>query len=433
MTSQGQHRSWTLEINHRAVTVALSLTLLFASLAFLTPAAQAQYKKIHDFTGGQDGATPEAGVFMDPAENLYGTTSAGSSGEGTVYRLHQRNGSSVFSPLYSFIGGGTDGANPMARVIFRNGVLYGTTFLGDNGYGTVFKLQPQPTACKAALCPWKETVLVDFYTAADGDNPGFGDLIFDAADNIYGTTTNSRGCCGVVYQLTPSGAVNILYTFPYPGTAGYYPWNGVIFDSSGKPDNLYGTTLAGGLHQYGTVFHLNCAVGGCQENLLHSFGNGSDGGHPYAGLVFDKTGNLYGAAGDGGTGGGVVFELSPPGDWTTLTPLYSFTGSATGNCPARGNGTGPGPWASLTIDPATGNLYGTTVCDGNGFGNIFELTYSGGNYTYKDLYDFTGGSDGAYPISNVTLHYTNGLVDRLYGTASAGGSQGVGVAWEFTP
>ena len=247
--------------------------------------------------------------------------------------------------------------------------------------------------------------------------------IFDGADNIYGTTTNNNSCCGVVYQLTPSGTVNVLYAFPYPGTAGYYPWNGVVFDNSGNPDNIYGTTLSGGLHQYGTVFHLTCGVGGCQESLLHSFSNGSDGGYPYAGVIFDSGGDLYGAASDGGTGGGgTVFELSPPTDWSTLTVLYSFTGTAGGNCPNLGY-PGPGPWASLTMD-ATGNLYGTTSCDGAyGYGNVFELTYSNGTYTYEDLYDFTGGNDGAYPISNVLLH-KNG---NLYGTASAGGSQGVGV------
>jgi len=83
---------------------------------------------------------------------------------------------------------------------------------------------------------------------------------------------------------------------------------------------------------------------------------------------------------------------------------------------------------------AAGDLYGTTVCDGAyGYGNIFELVYSNGSYTYRDLYDFCSlgqpCTDGAYPISNVSLD-TSG---NLYGTASAGGSQGVGVVWEITP
>jgi hypothetical protein len=79
---------------------------------------------------------------------------------------------------------------------------------------------------------------------------------------------------------------------------------------------------------------------------------------------------------------------------------------------------------------ATGNLYGTTYCDGTyAFGNVFTLILSNGGWTYKDLYDFTGGNDGDHPTSNVTLH-SNG---KLYGTAVSGGLNGYGVVWEITP
>ena len=84
-----------------------------------------------------------------------------------------------------------------------------------------------------------------------------------------------------------------------------------------------------------------------------------------------------------------------------------------------------------------GNLYGTTYCDGIGYGNVFELSPSNGGWTYTDLHDFTGGNDGAYPISNVLLHYTNGVLDALYGTTLEGGAdacyRGCGVVWEITP
>jgi hypothetical protein len=109
------------------------------------------------------------------------------------------------------------------------------------------------------------------------------------------------------------------------------------------------------------------------------------------------------------------------------TVLYSFSGTS---------GTGCGPLASLAMDQA-GDLYGTTNCDGAyGYGNVFELVQSNGSWTYKDLYDFTGGSDGGNPISNVIFD-ANG---NLYGTASAGGNMsgpcapnGCGVVWEITP
>ena len=76
------------------------------------------------------------------------------------------------------------------------------------------------------------------------------------------------------------------------GTDGVYPFAGLIFDAAG---NLYGTTYEGGTYGYGTVFELTpTRGGGWTETVLHSFGNGTDGDVPYAGLIFDAAGNLYG-------------------------------------------------------------------------------------------------------------------------------------------
>jgi len=128
---------------------------------------------------------------------------------------------------------------------------------------------------------------------------------------------------------------------------------------------------------------------------------------------------LYGATTTGGSGGGgTVFELTlSDGTWT-LNTLYNFTGSP-----------GCGPYGTLAMD-AAGNLYGTTYCAGaNGAGNVFELTSTGGSWTYTSLHDFTDGSDGGYPTSSVILDAKN----NLYGTATQGGSQGSGVVWEITP
>jgi len=151
----------------RAATGALALAIVFALTIVASQSAQGQtFAVLHSFTGGQDGATPKAGVTMDGAGNLYGTAYAGGAGYGTVYRLKRSGSNWLFNPLYSFTGG-SDGANPEARVIFgRDGALYGTTSAGGNDYGTVFKLRPSASACKAALCLWTLTLLYGFEAGA---------------------------------------------------------------------------------------------------------------------------------------------------------------------------------------------------------------------------------------------------------------------------
>jgi len=141
-------------------------------------------------------------------------------------------------------------------------------------------------------------------------------------------------------------------------------------------------------------------------------------------VVLDQAGNLYGATATGGSGGGgTVYELSPSGGGWTFSLLYSFTGQ----------GYDPGPSDTLTLD-AAGNLYGTTYGGGAfGYGAVFKLTHNGGSWMFTDLHDFTSGSDGANPVGGVTFD-ANG---NLYGTASqgAGGAcpLGCGVVWKITP
>src|SRR5271165_302659 len=147
--------------------LAVGCALVF----FAAGSAQAQtFAVLHSFTGGADGGGPLSGLTMDHAGNLYGTTSGGgNAGQGTVFKLTRKNSGWVFSSLYSFQGG-SDGADPEAGVVIgRDGSLYGTTFAGGNsqdcygpGCGTVFRLTPPPTFCKAINCPWIETVLYRF-------------------------------------------------------------------------------------------------------------------------------------------------------------------------------------------------------------------------------------------------------------------------------
>jgi len=422
MTNVRQSRNLICGLSLGAATAALAIASMLIVVA-AQPAQAQTYTVIHTFTGGQDGGTPRSGLTIK-AGNLYGTAYNGGVGYGTVYQLKHKGAGWTFTPLYTFkgFGNGGDGANPEARVIFGpNGTLYGTTNLGGLGVGTVFNLRPAARACTAALCPWTETVLHSFYGNPDGEGPGYGDLIFDKAGNIYGTTSNGGNGSndGTVYELTPKagGGYTEMPIYSFSGSDGAFPQNGVIFDNAG---NLYSTTINGGLSiSYGTVFELTKSIG-WTESLPYSFQGGNDGGYPYAGLIFDPSGNLYGATSDFGTGGGgTVFELSPSGDSWTYNVLYSFAGTADHQC---------GPWGTLVMDGA-GNLYGTTYCDGaNGYGNVFELSPLNGGWIYMDLYDFTGGNDGGNPVSNVVFDASG----NLYGTASTGGTHNVGVVWEIT-
>jgi uncharacterized repeat protein (TIGR03803 family) len=371
------------------------------------------FNVLHSFTGGADGGTPTAGLTMDKAGNLYGVT--GLYAAGTVFKLTYKGSGWVFTPLYSFQGG-NDGANPEARVtVGPDGNLYGTTAGGGgSGWGTVFKLQPSPTACKTALCPWTETVLYRFSGGSDGGYP-LAELVFDHAGNLYGTATygGDQNCydgCGVVYKLTPSGGgwtESVLYSFT-GGTDGSNPEAGLIFDPAG---NLYGTASGGGSNGNGTVYQLTPSGSGWTEKTIYSFTGGSDGGTPQASPVLDPAGNLY------GTSTAAVYELSPSGGGWTFSVLYNLTG----------------PTGALFLD-ASGNLYGGDPKGGyyKG-GSIFKLAPSNGSWTPTLLYQFTGYGDGDDPIGVVRDAKGN-----LYGTTGGGGTyyggvHGNGVVWEITP
>jgi hypothetical protein len=427
----------TFGLSVGAATGAMAVVIAFVLTLAASPAAQAQtFKVIHTFTGKTDGGWPYAGVTIDKSGNLYGTTYIYAKGWGVVYR---RTPGGTINTLYTFTSG-TDGAFPAARVIFGpNGTLYGTTQGSNEGsspYGTVFNLKP-PATCKISFCPWIITTLYAFKGEPDcnGQNNSFSDLVFDNKGNIYGTTYNggahnngqalNEGC---VFKLTPTTTggytEKVIYSFggTKPGE-GRHPFAGLTLDTKG---NLYGTTSEGGRScssgfngTCGTVYELMPSSGGYTEKQLYVFTGAGDGSNPFGAVIFDSSGNLYGSTANGGfLGSGTAFKLTPEGNgnWS-YDPLYSLSGNAF--C---------GPDGSLALDGA-GNLYGTTYCSG-GFGNVFKLTPAG---TYTSLHYFTGGTDGANPISNVTFD-ANG---NLYGTASVGANPtcfaGCGVVWKITP
>lgn len=413
--------------------VAAALAIVFVWTVVATQSAQAQtFTVLHNFTGGVDGAKPSSGLTLDAVGNLYGTTFSGagnctSNGCGTVFELGRGGSGWFLIPLYRFTGR-QDGANPAARVILGpHGSLYGTTQYGGGGCfygcGTVFELPPPAHTSPNVFGGWTNTVLHSFTGRPDGENPWYSPVAFDSGGNIYLTTyVGGYWNYGAVVKLTPDHGIwaeSVIYSF---GSA--LPMSGVVLDGLG---NLYGTNLREGL-SFGVVFELTPSGSGWTENTLHSFSAGGDA-FPAGGLIFDQAGNLYGTtAGDACTGG-TVFMLSPSAGGWAYSLLHSFAPTCSYG------GLGAGPYASLVMDTA-GSLYGTASAagayscgSGYGCGSVFKLTPGSDGWTFTSLHDFTGGSDGATPISSLVLD-ANG---NMYGTASSGGTYDNGVAWQITP
>lgn len=270
--------------------------------------------------------------------------------------------------MYTFCleDGCANGANPAAGLIFDCcGNLYGTAFYGGEEWGTVFALSPNGSG------GWTARALHYFGNSSDGANPAAG-LISDGAGNFYGTTKygGHSPCdylgCGTVFVLS-GGSERVLHTFNNNGTDGYYPVASLIVAGG----NVYGTTPLGGSsgqcppNGCGTVFEVTA---GGTETVLYNFGQslGVDGAVPLAGLITDRSGNIYGTTGGGGDdNAGTVFELYLYyGRWTDSL-LYNFS------LPGP---SGAGPSANLIWD-AAGNLYGTTYSGGaNNYGTVFELS-----------------------------------------------------------
>jgi uncharacterized repeat protein (TIGR03803 family) len=311
---------------------------------------------------GSTGGMPQAVLVSDSKGNLYGTaTSGGQYGGGTVFELSKGG---KFTVLHAFTGG-ADGGDPQASGLIRDreGNLYGTTTYGGDpvcGCGVVFKLD----------AAGNETVLHSFTDSPDGAAPYAG-LTRDAAGNLFGTTyfggSGAKNCghdseaCGTVFEVSATGEETVLYSFNGT-TDGDEPRAGVIRDREG---NLYGVGTSDGQYGYGSVYKVDRRG---TETVLHAFTGGMDGGLPLGGLTSDSDGNLYGTTYVGGNlhscggGCGVVFKIERDGKETVL---HSFTLDE-----------GVFPFAGLVRDSA-GNLYGTTWEGGAGScgcGTVFKLT-----------------------------------------------------------
>jgi len=347
---------------------AMTLASLAAACGYGGTAQAAPKEKVLFSFRNLRGLHPYAGLIADGARNLYGTTLyGGATGKGVVFELSPpAAGKTAWTETVLQSFNVTNGAYPFAGLIADGaGNLYGTTNGGGaNNDGVVFELSP-PAAGKTA---WTETVLQSF-NGTNGAAPYAG-LLADGAGNLYGTT-NAGGAigAGVVFELSPPAVGKTAWTETvlqsFNGTNGAYPFAALIADG---PGNLYGTTSGGGANNRGVVFELSPpAVGktAWTETVLFSF-HGTKG-YPNAGLLADSAGNLYGTTqGGGANNDGVVFKLSPPAAdqraWTERV-LHSFNGTNGGK-----------PYAGLIADGA-GNLYGTTLYGGaDAAGVVFKLT-----------------------------------------------------------
>ena len=389
----------------RDSVVSFTVMAVFLFLATGSQPAQAQtYRVIYNFTGkGNDGANPYGGPVLLKG-NLYGTTYLGGSyGNGSVYRLSPSGSSWKHTSLYSF-NGPPDGAGPGfgSLAIGHDGALFGTTE-GGGYFGTDFEI---------CVCKGREVQIHQFGRGTDGAQP-IGGVVLDSAGNFYGTTSlGGTYGDGTVFEEKKSGGTwteSVIYNFT-GGNDGINPPAGVTLDAHG---NLYGTTSLGGARGDGVVYKLSPHGSGWKQTVLHTFRGASDGQNPVGGVVLDKAGNLYGTTFDGGV---TVYKLSPSGAGWRFTTLYSLTG---------GYG---GPYNKLTL--ANGNIYGFTEAEGkNGFGSVFKLTPGKGGWTFTDLYDFVGGSNGAQPYGSVAVDSDG----NVFGTAVTGGSKNQGVVFEITP
>jgi uncharacterized repeat protein (TIGR03803 family) len=301
------------------------------------------------------------------------------SAQSTLVTLHTFSGSSANDGAYSYAPLIQDSA----------GNLYGTTAAGGEfNNGTVFRVDASGN----------ETVLYNFTGGADGGDPHSG-LLLDASGNLYGIT-GGGGIFpgqGVVFKLEPNGVETVLHALTTADGSGSA--SGLLRDASG---NFYGTTELGGAYNQGVVFKVD-RLG--NYTVVHSFGKRGaiDGISPYAGLVRDVAGNLYGTTFVGGKyGQGTVYKVDTSGNESVI---YSF----------RGGSDGANPSSALVLDVA-GNLYGTTDDGGAGnLGIVFKVSPNGGE---KILHSFDSADDGASPFVGLVK---DGL-GNFYGVTDGGGA-----------
>jgi uncharacterized protein YceK len=426
------------------------LTALCAA-AIASAAQAASFKNLHVFTGGADGAAPDAPLIAGPDGTLYGTTSAGGGGPcinaldvpgcGTVFALTPpANGGTDWTEtiLYSFINT-ADGYSPVAGLVSDSaGNLYGTTEVGGNGTGpdcgvdacgTVFRLTP-PAKGQTV---WTKTTIYEFQDGADGAQPA-ARLVMDPTGALLGTTIlggpDANCSCGTVFRLTAPKGGTVGRTGAWTETTlhaferlkdGTNPENALL---AGPNGSYFGVTSLGGGDDFdclsvgcGTVFALLPPAGGqhsWHEHVIHRFRRNRDGAFPLGDLIADSAGDLFGTTSSGGgapINGGTVFMLSPPQNGATQwseTVLHAFGFGHDANVPEAGVIFGQG-----------GALLGTTFQGGtaHSLGAIFSLVPPSGRtggWTERMLYNFPDTRAGGQPVAALL----SGPHHIYYGTSS---------------
>jgi uncharacterized repeat protein (TIGR03803 family) len=368
---------------------------------------------------GTNGDHPEAGLVLDGSGNLFGTTAGVvSQSNGTVFELSPVSGGGYNLTTLVFFNY-ANGANPYGDLVRDSaGNLFGTTYAGGFSstspvFGTVFELSPSSGG------GYNLTTLVSFDNSTAEHDP-YGGLVLDSSGDLFGTTYLGK----TVFEMSPvsGGSYNLSTLLSFTTTNGIYPYGtdpyaGLVLDSSG---NLFGTTVNGGDSNVGTVFGLSPVSGGGYKLTTLISLNGTNGNGPTSGLVLDSGGDLFGTTAAHGTfGNGSVFELSPvSGGGYSLTTLVSFNYT-----------NGEYPNAGLVRD-SSGDLFGTAVYGGDfGNGTVFELSpVSGGGYSFTTLISFNS-TGGANPFAGLILDSSG----DLFGTTGGGGDLGDGTVFELSP
>jgi uncharacterized repeat protein (TIGR03803 family) len=331
-----------------------------------------QYQVLHNFcskSGCPDGKNPVAGLIIDSSGDLYGLAKlGGTSNSGTLFELLPGSsgwrikvradlfGQPVHELTYQGALSGTpyDGTSP----------LYGVTLAGGfNGGGSAFQVTPV-----SGQTLWNQTLLYSFCTqpnCRDGKAPS-APLVVDSSGNLFGVT-KSGGIAddGVAFEIPAGGGSEIvMHNFCRLASCadGSNP-AGLTIDSFGR---FLGTTQAGGANGAGAIFRIVPTATGFKESVLYSFCAASpclDGQSPQAGLTPDGTGSFFGTTRLGGLQqGGVIFRFRS-GQYTKLADLCTSTACSSGI----------DPYATVIPDPS-GNLFGTANLEGaNNGGTVFKL------------------------------------------------------------
>ena len=382
--------------------------LLFSGLALPRAVAQVTYQSLASF-GVANNAGPDVALVQGSNGVFYATTTTGgANGLGSIFRINADG--TGYTSIWDFSGVDGDGANPQAGLILgSDGKLYGTTSQGGgNNAGIVFKLATNGSSF----------VVLYAFTGTNGDGASPAAPLIRGSDGaLYGTTLAGGGNnAGTVFKLNTDGTgYSILRSFTGTNGDGAYPSAGLL---QGTGNVLYGTTAFGGAGMAGTVFKLN--PNGTGYTNIHSF-IGSDGEDPCAALIQGTDGLLYGTTyyggGDNQTPNGTAFKLKTDG--TGFQLLASFDGFFSD---------GGNPQGSL-LQWTDGTLYGTVVVGANNFdGAVFNVNTNGLGFNL--VYNFgASNSDGTSPRSALM----RGASGKFYGLTSAGGAYGNGTLYDWDP